>query len=578
MNLGSRSTYAPLGASTERRIFVDILSNFWMSQCNIIGVHDQNSEDQITRLVKQGTEAHESGAHTEEVGIWKEVAVLDPEHPYWQANLAHAFALIGNDEQAAILFEHVISTAPHVSQAYNNYAALLANKGVPLQQLFPLFVMAVETSETYEHYQRHLINICLVVALSDASTHDDDWARIQEKAIEFLIRVQDRTPEHEGFVIETTGHFRQYRTLQTHMANQDWDAAKATLDVLESRFAAWEHGANEVARIERFRPLIAVASLVFQLLSTLGSDSSLTPAEFVQNCAAVIELQKQTIPHAQMAGTLTFLDIIGWCTAELRRQIIWLTDPAQSYDADAHRVPNKALRQLAETQYSEIVEMFQGLLLQTNRIIRRAADAYGSARGSVNRGSIVEKAWLAIRVATHGSVGEYSGLNEVIGREMLGWNTTPLDRMRRDLQRFKSFVEAQGHADMYIHGKPHENVGRALLQAFLVNNGFREVPVRGGRVDILIVERDAAFVIETKIWRGAAYHDDGLVELAEYVSNNSIRNLAGAFYVVFDPTATLRANAHLSSGDVQIPGIETVSISIALPTPSKKGQSQRTST
>src|SRR5207245_11729038 len=107
--------------------------------------------------------AHEHDNHADKVEIWKRVAILEPDHPYWQANLAHAFACLGNGEQAEILFRSVIEVAPNVSQAYNNYGNLLAERGVPLDALLPFFILALETSETYPHFQRHLMNICASV-------------------------------------------------------------------------------------------------------------------------------------------------------------------------------------------------------------------------------------------------------------------------------------------------------------------------------------------------------------------------------------------------------------------------------
>jgi hypothetical protein len=533
------------------------------------------SDKRLKQLIRRGAAAHERGDHAEEVELWKRVAILEPDYPYWQANLAHAFACLGKPEQAEILFRFVIETSPHVSQAYNNYANLLAEKGVPVDSLFPLFVFALETSETYAHFRRHFMNICVSVALGDAATDDSTWSRIRDNASRFLTRVGDDTTEHRTFVDDVISAYRGYEDFKRLLAEQNWGAATRSLDSLERSFAQRDYGANEVGRITRFRPLVTAAATAFSQLSRLSSDDPLTPAACLEEWQASLGHLRESRAFLASVGNSTFLDLLGWFSAELVRQLRWLATAAAPYDADSHQVPKEALSYVVQTRYAEIGELLEGLLLQTNRICRRASESYFAARQDTERVAVVSRAWLSIRIAAHGFVAEYSGVTDLIGREMLGWNTTPRDRVRRDLERFRAFVESQAHRDFYVDGKPQENIGRALLQAFVHNNGFREVPVRGGRIDVLVLEREATFVIETKVWRGSTYHDDGLTELAEYLSNNAIPNLGGAFYVVFDPTKGGLAAKYAAMSATQ-PGIDTITIGIALTAPSAKGRVSRT--
>jgi len=127
---------------------------------------------------------------------------------------------------------------------------------------------------------------------------------------------------------------------------------------------------------------------------------------------------------------------------------------------------------------------------------------------------------------------------------------------------------------VYVQGKPQEHVARAILLAFLQERGFAEVPIRGGKVDVLLLSRDATFVLELKIWRGVQYYSDGIAELREYVANNSIPDLAAAMYIVLDPTATGRARQHVESSPRQ-EDIDIVVVNINPQAPSQKGAQKR---
>jgi hypothetical protein len=85
---------------------------------------------------------------------------------------------------------------------------------------------------------------------------------------------------------------------------------------------------------------------------------------------------------------------------------------------------------------------------------------------------------------------------------------------------------------------------------------------------------------ETKIWRGKKYFEAGIDEIREYIlGENSDGNLLGAFYVVFDPTKTHRAQKHLGAIKkffyvAEFP-VEVLVINILLDTPSSIGSAYR---
>jgi hypothetical protein len=111
-----------------------------------------------------------------------------------------------------------------------------------------------------------------------------------------------------------------------------------------------------------------------------------------------------------------------------------------------------------------------------------------------------------------------------------------------EMQRFKTHIERQAYKDVFVNDKPQENIARALLQAYLPERGYREVPVRGGQSDLLLFTREGRFLYEAKIWHGRSYFQQGMREIEEYIlGEDDDQNLLGIFYVIFDPTKTNRA-------------------------------------
>jgi hypothetical protein len=132
---------------------------------------------------------------------------------------------------------------------------------------------------------------------------------------------------------------------------------------------------------------------------------------------------------------------------------------------------------------------------------------------------------------------------------------------------FKDFVERQAYRDIIQNGKPQESVARGLLQAFLTERSYREVPVRGGQTDLIVPIRNGRILYETKIWRGPEYFEQGLREIGEYVKGeNDDKNLRAVYYVVFDPTKTKQASNYIKEKDLtkDIMGVDLEIISVDL--------------
>ena len=155
--------------------------------------------------------------------------------------------------------------------------------------------------------------------------------------------------------------------------------------------------------------------------------------------------------------------------------------------------------------------------------------------------------------------------------------TDPLETAKKELIAFRNEVERQAWKDIFVQGKPQqkgkpqENIARALLQIFLKNRSYREVPVRGGKTDILSFQKGGRLLYETKIWRGEEYHKQGLREIEEYIKGEEDELLA-VFYVVFDPTKSNRSKSFLKDDfTIERAGkydIYTITICLAPPQPS----------
>lgn len=155
----------------------------------------------------------------------------------------------------------------------------------------------------------------------------------------------------------------------------------------------------------------------------------------------------------------------------------------------------------------------------------------------------------------------------------------PIDQAVTEILQFKSLVERQMYKDIFVHGRAQENIAQALLQTFLMRRSYREVPVRGGQSDILVLDKQGRFLYETKIWKGGEYFSQGFREIDEYITGeDSDGELAGIFYVIFDSTKSAAARRYRGSDiSTEIIGKRTVHIviiNINPPKPSKKKRGQ----
>lgn len=105
------------------------------------------------------------------------------------------------------------------------------------------------------------------------------------------------------------------------------------------------------------------------------------------------------------------------------------------------------------------------------------------------------------------------------------------------LSNFRQFVERRGKEAFKVSPMLQEATGQYMLMAYLdaalrqVGGAvYTEVPSGDGRLELIVVYGKHRYVIETKMWRGAAYFDRGLDQLENYLASEGTQE---GYYVVF---------------------------------------------
>lgn len=105
------------------------------------------------------------------------------------------------------------------------------------------------------------------------------------------------------------------------------------------------------------------------------------------------------------------------------------------------------------------------------------------------------------------------------------------DGLVESIDEFCRYAERQLAQELWKN-RNDEGVLRSHLQTYLeARHGrtIKELVTGRGRTDIVLLDGDAHEVIETKIWRGLKYYEQGIRELGEYLRTE---HLETAYYVV----------------------------------------------
>ena len=135
-----------------------------------------------------------------------------------------------------------------------------------------------------------------------------------------------------------------------------------------------------------------------------------------------------------------------------------------------------------------------------------------------------------------------NGLEQAYAPEGAGSQTylTADGQLRMDLllDNFRDFIARVGFRILEVPETPQEYVGQLLLFAYLEQfvkqlGGLLslEVQTGRGRLDLLVFHRGCKYIVETKIWQGAASYAAGKRQLAKYLT---LERAAEGYYLVFD--------------------------------------------
>src|SRR6185312_7394 len=481
----------------------------------------------------------------------------------------------GLSQEALRLFDLAIEKAPGLSRAHNNRAALLIRMGADIGDLLVPFGTALATSETTEDFGRHLINLCLVAAYGADHGAPEVLALIGNVARQVI---KDQCPEELrpqlfDYVSTLIAGFCHIAAFRSALAQRRWNDAAAAIRSAKSTFvgaslSALATGLDDAARY------LEVARRIFAFVEEFAAGSFLDPSsaliKAVELHQAAAALRKEN-PDSLL---YQLLDVLGWFLALLLHQLEFLIPGEDSY----HRIDDdlQVMIWLSTTAYRRLGDDLVGLISAGDRLCQNTSNALQTVASQEASAQLKVQTWMQIAILARSRLFDFQGVDVDLGRAVLKCPMDPIVRIRTELDDFRLFVERQAYRDIFVGTEPQENIARALLQARLRGRTYREVPVRGGRTDILAFSGSEGerVIIETKIWRGPEYHEQGIRELEEYIRGESDDGrLLGPFYVVFDPTDSARAAAYEGSSistralaDVRT---DILAIRLRPPTPSR---------
>lgn len=533
------------------------------------------TEEELGRLAAAAVKAFEERRFDDEAAIWERIVAAFPDRYPYLSNLASARANQGRLLEALQLFDEVLEKAPDLSRAHNNRASVLLSLGVDIQHLVPAFAAALETSDSPEEFERHLYNICNAAAYGP----DRDGGGLLE-GIERRVReiVREQYPpskqaevlEHISSLIEGHRHIAAFRTA---LAQRRWaDAMGAVLRAKET-FQAGHHDYHVFGTKQVLRCL-ETSKKIFDFLESVGSGRISSVADAAAALGPLLrELVTLTtqLPSSPMSR---FLEVLGWFVTLLLYQVRFLSSTDAPYEHIDDDV--QAMIWLTSSSFRQLGDELISIINTADRLCHEATSVAGRTAGDERVLRVKTEAWTRLTLFINGRVFDFRGLDVELARTALRWQQDAVAKLRQELLDFRAFIERQAFRDVFVDSRPQENIARALLQARLRGRSYREVPARGGKSDVLLFADDSGkrALIETKIWRGAEYFEQGLRELEQYLlAENDDAQLLAAFYVVFDDTETARAVAHVGSvvAARQVAGVE-VSILIVKLRPPRPSQ------
>lgn len=533
------------------------------------------TDEELSQLSAQAVQAFDERRFDDEATIWEGIVAAFPDRYAFLSNLASARANQGRLLEALQLFDEVLEKAPDLSRAHNNRAAVLLALGVDIQELLPAFAAALETSRSPDEFNRHLYNACNAAAYGPDRDGRDLLDGLELRMQELLIErwspdQRDEAREHVTTLIEGHRHIADFRSA---IAQRHWSEATSALALARETFAAGNHEYHVFAT-EQVTRCLDVARRIFEVMESIGSGRTNSASDAAARLRPLLnELisLSTTQPSSPMSR---FIEVLGWFVTLFLYEVQFLASSDMSYEHVDDDV--QAMIWLTSASFRQLGDELISVVNMGDRLCREARSACETIAGDTESRAIRASAWTRLALFINGLVFDFRGLDIELATQALRWRQDPIARIRSELLDFRHFMERQAFRDMFVDGRPQENIGRALLQSRLRGRSYREVPARGGRTDILAFVDDPTgrLLLETKIWRGAEYFEQGLREIEQYVlAENDDGHLIGVFYVVFDDTDTGRATAHVGSavGSRTLAGVDIsiLIVNIRPPQPSK---------
>lgn len=528
----------------------------------------------LDRLAAQAMKANSEKRYADESKLWARISRELPNRYDILCNLASAKMNEGQFEEAFTLFEKVLKADPSLSRAHNNFAGLKLRMGADIRDLLPEFLRALELSQSSKEFCWHSINLCQSAAFGSDEGAPELLDTLEQRLIELIDeRFSPSLRESQRvFFGQFVAAYRLVANYRQALVHRDWRGAERSLKDAQHAFVS--AGLQNFADgIETTLKDLYTCKDVFALLEDIAGNSKLDP-EGAYIRASSLQQHVGSMTAANLASPQKRLfDVLSTFLVMFSSQLRYLSSPESEFETIDHK--RQGLMWLTGSSFRLMGDDLLGIINFTEKRCRQLSEAVVHLASNAGIRQAALDSWAKLALYIHGRLLDFRGVDSALARASLGWADDPLGRARAEVQEFRAFIERQAYGDILVGGKPQENIGRALLQARLTGRSYREVPVRGGRSDILAFEHDGRRVLfETKIWRGAGNHEQGIRELSEYVGGEGDDGqLLAAFYIVFDPTESARAIEHegspISTRQVGGVSIEIVVVRLRPPVPSR---------
>jgi tetratricopeptide (TPR) repeat protein len=532
------------------------------------------TEEEFKRAGDEALNCHARGEYARELDLWEQVAKHQPDHPMWKHNVALALMNNGRFVEALRTFDDLAEHFPDLSRVHNNRAVLLMRLGFDLQFLAPAFKLALDTSRSPQEFTIHFHNLCSAIAYGLESGAQQAFDALEGSFRHPLsvITPPELLQKNEDYFKVIISGCRQIALFREAFSKKRWAAAGQHLKSARLKFT--EFGLDNYAEsLDRPGKCLKLCRDTIGSLEELTTDATLTPDVLLQRFKSMLQ-EARAIWRPDRAGFLDrLMETLGCFLLGSSRALEFLARPQNAYVSDSE--PQQQILQFASTSFMEIGQDLVSFLQFLDRECRALAEAKDRAASSKLILTMRDAAWKRAALFANGLVLNFAGIDAALANEALGWKAEPLDEAKIEVQRFKLFIERQAYKDVFVDGAPQENIARSLLQAFLIPRSYREVPVRGGRTDLLSFSKNGKFLYETKIWRGPEYYQQGLRELEEYIlGEGDDPQLKGVLYLNFDPTKNNAAEQFIgnvmSSQTVAGRTVDVFIISLSPPQPSSK--------